>query len=247
MHIHLLEAAPRLLNGMSAQSGDTVIAYLNGLGVEVQTNTAVKDYDGEMVSLSNGGIIHSRCLIWAAGVKGISIPGMPANSVTANDRILVNQYNMVKDLPGVYAIGDIALMQDKLLPKGHPQVAQVAIQQAKLLAKNLQKMESGKPLIPFQYKDKGSLATVGRNLALAEIGKLKLKGFIAWFVWMLVHLMSIIGIKNRLFVLINWMWQYITYDQSLRLILRPSEKKKEINIYETNTNHLVVNKSIAGL
>lgn len=154
---------------------------------------------------------------------------------------------MVKDLPGVYAIGDIALMQDKLLPKGHPQVAQVAIQQAKLLAKNLQKMESGKPLIPFQYKDKGSLATVGRNLALAEIGKLKLKGFIAWFVWMLVHLMSIIGIKNRLFVLINWMWQYITYDQSLRLILRPSEKKKEINIYETNTNHLVVNKSIAGL
>ncbi len=108
-------------------------------------------------------------------------------------------------------------------------------------------MESGKPLIPFQYKDKGSLATVGRNLALAEIGKLKLKGFIAWFVWMLVHLMSIIGIKNRLFVLINWMWQYITYDQSLRLILRPSEKKKEINIYETNTNHLVVNKSIAGL
>lgn len=150
-------------------------------------------------------------------------------------------------MPEVYAIGDIAFMQDASLPKGHPQVAQVAIQQAKLLAKNLLKIESGKPLIAFQYKDKGSLATVGRNLALAEIGKLKLKGFVAWFVWMLVHLMSIIGIKNRLFVLINWMWQYITYDQSLRLIIRPSEKKKEIKTYETNSNHIIGNKSLAGL
>ncbi len=227
MHIHLLEAAPRLLNSMSAQSGNTVVAYLNHLGVEVQTNTAVKDYDGERVSLSNGETIHSRCLIWAAGVKGISIPGIPASSVSANDRILVNQYNQVKELPGVFAIGDIALMHDDTLPKGHPQVAQVAIQQAKLLAKNLQRIDSGKQLIAFQYKDKGSLATVGRNMALAEIGKVKLKGFVAWFVWMLVHLMSIIGVKNRLFVLINWIWQYITYDQSLRLIIRPSEKKRK--------------------
>jgi len=228
MHIHLLEAAPRLLNGMSAESGTTVVEYLKYLGVEVQTNTAVKDYDGETVSLNNGEQIHSRCLIWAAGVKGVSIPGIPANSLSKNGRILVDRYNMVKGLPEAYAIGDIALMQDEALPKGHPQVAQVAIQQARLLANNLRKIESGKPPIAFRYKDKGSLATVGRNLALAEIGKLKLKGFIAWFVWMLVHLMSIIGIKNRLFVLINWMWQYITYDQSLRLIIRPSEKKKEI-------------------
>lgn len=247
MHIHLLEAAPRLLNSMSAQSGNTVVAYLNHLGVEVQTNTAVKDYDGERVLLSNGESIHSRCLIWAAGVKGISIPGIPASSVSANDRILVNQYNQVKELPGVFAIGDIALMHDDTLPKGHPQVAQVAIQQAKLLAKNLQRIDSGKQLIAFQYKDKGSLATVGRNMALAEIGKVKLKGFVAWFVWMLVHLMSIIGVKNRLFVLINWIWQYITYDQSLRLIIRPSEKKKEINIHETSTNHHIGNKSFAGL
>jgi NADH dehydrogenase len=247
MHIHLLEAAPRLLNGMSAQSGNTVVEYLNRLGVEVLANTAVKDYDGATVSLSNGKTIHSRCLIWAAGVKGISIPGIPTSSVSANDRILVNQYNQVKDLPEVYAIGDIALMQDDTLPKGHPQVAQVAIQQAKLLAKNLQKIESVKPLSSFQYKDKGSLATVGRNLALAEIGKLKLKGFVAWFVWMLVHLISIIGIKNRLFVLINWMWQYITYDQSLRLIITPSVKNSEITLHEKNTNHLIGNKSLAGL
>lgn len=247
MHIYLLEAAPRLLNGMSEKSGATVVEYLNHLGVEVQPNTSVKDYDGESVLLSNGEIIRSRCLIWAAGVKGVSIPGIPASAVYANNRILVDQYNKVKDLPGVYAIGDIALMRNDIFTKGHPQVAQVAIQQAKLLAKNLKKTELAKPLISFQYKDKGSLATVGRNLALAEIGKLKLKGFVAWFVWMLVHLMSIIGIKNRLFVLINWIWQYVTYDQSLRLIINPSLKNSEIKVYEKNTNNIISNKSLAGL
>lgn len=228
MHIYLLEAAPRLLNGMSAVSGTTVMRYLNQLGVEVQSNTFVKDYDGETVLLSNGETIRSRCLIWAAGVTGVSIQGIPAAVVSAGNRIMVNQYNQVTGLPGVYAIGDIALMQNKLLPKGHPQVAQVAIQQAKQLAVNLKNIESGKDPVSFEYNDKGSLATVGRNLALAEIGKLKLKGFIAWFVWMLVHLVSIIGIKNRLFVLINWVWQYVTYDQSLRLIIKPSLKKNEI-------------------
>lgn len=224
-----------------------VLEYLNHLGVQVQLNTSVKDYDGETVLLSNGETISSRCLIWAAGVKGVSIPGIPASAVSANNRILVDQYNKVKDLPGVYAIGDIALMQQDSLPKGHPQVAQVAIQQAKLLAKNLDKTESGKTLLTFEYKDKGSLATVGRNLALAEIGKLKLKGFVAWFVWMLAHLVSIIGIKNRLFVLINWMWQYITYDQSLRLIIKPSSKNSEIKLYEKNTDNAIGNKSFAGL
>ena len=122
-------------------------------------------------------------------------------------------------------------MQDEAWPKGHPQVAQVAIQQARLLAKNLEKMQLSERLIPFAYKDKGSLATVGRNLALAEMGKIKLKGFVAWFVWMLVHLMSIIGVKNRLFILINWTLLYITYDQSLRLIIKPSFKNNESKLY----------------
>ena len=178
--------------------------------------------------MSNGETIRSRCLIWAAGVTGVSLQGIPAAVVSAGNRIMVNQYNQVTGLPGVYAIGDIALMPSESFPKGHPQVAQVAIQQAKQLAVNLKHLESGKKPVSFEYNDKGSLATVGRNLALAEIGKLKLKGFIAWFVWMLVHLVSIIGIKNRLFVLINWVWQYVTYDQSLRLIIKPSLKKSEI-------------------
>lgn len=226
MHIYLLEAAPRLLNGMSAASGNTVLEYLTGLGVEVQANVSVTDYDGERVSLSNGNIIHSRCLIWAAGVKGKPIPGIPKEAVTANDRLLVNSFNQVNGLTDVYALGDIALMQLDDLPRGHPQVAPVAIQQATLLAKNLEHLVTEKTIIPFNYQDQGSMATVGRNLALVEIGKIKLKGFIAWLVWMLVHLMSIIGIKNRLFILINWVWQYITYDQSLRLIIKPAHKIK---------------------
>jgi len=224
MHIYLLEAAPRLLNGMSDFSGKTVVTYLERLGVEVQVDTKVEDYDGETVTLSNGKTIHSRILIWAAGVTGVVIPGIPVNAVASNGRILVDQHNKVINTGNVYAIGDIALMPDEQSGKGHPQVAQVAIQQAILLAKNLERIETGKTPGAFTYNDKGSMATVGRNLALAEIGKLKLKGFAAWFVWMLVHLVSIIGIKNRLFVFINWMWQYITYDQSLRLIINPSVK-----------------------
>ena len=247
MHIYLLEAAPRLLNGMSATSGATVVEYLEKLGVEVHSNTAVKDYDGETVLLSNGKTIHSHCLIWAAGVKGVSIPGVPASAVAANDRVLVDQYNQVRNLQGVYSIGDIALMQDEAWPKGHPQVAQVAIQQAVLLAKNLEKIQLGKRLIPFVYKDKGSLATVGRNLALAEIGKIKLKGFVAWFVWMLVHLMSIIGVKNRLFILINWMWLYITYDQSLRLIIKPSFKNNESKVYGERAGNANGSKLLVGI
>lgn len=245
MHIYLLEAAPRLLNGMSSASGNTVLQYLTDLGVEVQANISVTDYDGERVSLSNGNIIHSRCLIWAAGVKGRLIPGIPKEAVTANDRLLVNIFNQVNGLTDVYALGDIALMQLDDLPRGHPQVAPVAIQQAALLAKNLENLVTEKKLIPFHYQDQGSMATVGRNLALVEIGKMKLKGFIAWLVWMLVHLMSIIGVKNRLLILINWVWQYITYDQSLRLIIKSAQKIK----YDTNERNPlpVSSKPVAGL
>jgi len=227
MHIYLLEAAPRLLNGMSDSSGAIVKAYLEQLGVEVQTNTSVKDYDGERVELSSGSWIFSKNLIWAAGVKGVVIPGVPSGSITSGNRILVNAYNEVQNSPQVYAIGDIAAMQCSEWPKGHPQVAQVAIQQAALLAKNLRNIVTRNTLQPFQYKDKGSMATVGRNLATAEIGRMRLKGFIAWVVWMLIHLISIIGIKNRLLILVNWVWQYLTYDQSLRLIIKPTFKIKQ--------------------
>lgn len=232
MNVYLMEAAPRLLNGMSEASGKKVEDYLTGLGVEVQTGTSVKTYDGRTVSLSNGDSLYSRCLIWAAGVKGASLSGLPEASVLPNKRILVDDFNRIEGLQNVFAIGDIALMKSGVYLKGHPQVAPVAIQQAGLLAKNLLNAELKKELKPFAYKDKGSMATVGRNLAVAELGKIKMKGFFAWVVWMMVHLMSIIGVKNRLFILINWVWQYLTYDQSLRLIIHPSEKKSKKSIYE---------------
>lgn len=228
MRVHLVEATPRLLNGMNEASAKKVEEYLSSLGVEVRPRTSVKNYNGHAVLLSNGTTLYSRCLVWAAGVKGSSLDGLPAASVLPNKRILVDDFNRIEGLKDVFAIGDIASMKGAQYPKGHPQVAPVAMQQAVLLAKNLSRVQQEKGLKAFVYKDKGSMATVGRNLAVAELGKIKLKGFIAWIIWMMVHLMSIIGVKNRLLILINWTWQYITYDQSLRLIISPSETKAQL-------------------
>lgn len=232
MNVYLMEAAPRLLNGMSEASGKKVEEYLTALDVHVQCGTSVKNYDGHAVSLSSGNILFSRCLIWAAGVKGAMLNGLPQASILPNKRIVVDEFSCIEGVENIFAIGDIASMKTGVYEKGHPQIAPVAIQQANFLAKNLLNKEQKKELTPFQYKDKGSMATVGRNLAVAELGKLKLKGFFAWVGWMMVHLMSIIGVKNRLFILINWTWQYVTYDQSLRLIIRPSEKKLKKIVYE---------------
>jgi NADH dehydrogenase len=228
MNVHLMEAAPRLLNGMNEASGKTVEQYLADLGVHVHTATSVKNYNGHTVLLQNGNSLFSRCLIWAAGVKGSSIEGLPQTSVLPNKRVLVDDFNRVIGLQNVFALGDLASMKTGLFLKGHPQVAPVAMQQAVQLAINLKNEQKKIEMKPFVYRDKGSMATVGRNLAVAELGKIKMKGFMAWFVWMAVHLMSIIGVKNRLFILINWIWQYVTYDQSLRLIIRPTEKKSKI-------------------
>lgn len=245
MNVYLMEAAPRLLNGMSEASGKKVEQYLTSLGVHVQTGTSVKNYNGHTVSLNDGNTLYSRCLIWAAGVKGAAFNGLPEASVFPNKRILVDDFNRIEGLQNVFAIGDVALMKSGMNQKGHPQVAPVAMQQAALLAKNLLSTEQKKELKPFVYKDKGSMATVGRNLAVAELGKIKMKGFIAWMVWMMVHLMSIIGVKNRLFILINWVWQYVTYDQSLRLIIRPSEKKSKLPASKNHDPHL--QKKFAGM
>jgi NADH:ubiquinone reductase (H+-translocating) len=247
MNVYLMEAAPRLLNGMSDISGKRVEQYLTGVGVHVKTNSSVKNYDGHSVSLNNGATFYSRCLVWAAGVKGAALNGLPAASLLNNKRIVVNEFNRIQDLENVFAIGDVAIMQGSVLLKGHPQVAPVAIQQAALLAKNLKNIQIKTSLKSFKYKDKGSMATVGRNLAVAESGNIKMKGFIAWITWMAVHLMSIIGVKNRLFILINWIWQYVTYDQSLRLIIRPAEKKSKKIIYEKIPDAGIVRKHLIGL
>jgi len=224
MQVSLVEASPKLLNVMSANASQKAKQYLEKLSVNLFLNTRVTDYDGKTVTLSNGTTLKARTLIWAAGVKGNTMEGIPAETIIANNRIKVDSYNKVEGFENVYAIGDIAYMTEEEYPKGHPQVAQVAIQQGEALAKNLENIIANKPLKPFHYKDLGSMATVGRNLAVVDLPHIKFQGLLAWLVWMFIHLMSIVGMKNRLIIFINWAWSYATYDQSLRLIIRPKEK-----------------------
>jgi len=225
MKIYLFEASPRILAGMSEFSSVKSSKFLMKLGVTVQTNTAVKDFDGKRVFL-NGESVPTRTLIWAAGVSSRKIAGIPEDLYVKGNRIKVNRYNHVDGLEGVFALGDIACMEEDKYPDGHPQVAQVALQQAENFVRNLKKFEKNEEPIKFSYKDLGSLATIGRNLAVADLPFIKLKGFLAWIIWLFVHLMSILGVKNRLIIFINWAWNYITYDQTLRLLLQPKPKRK---------------------
>lgn len=224
MRIVLVEAASRLLNGMSAISGEKAKQYLQRLGVEVMLSTQVSDYDGVNVLFKNGQSLQAETLIWAAGVAGKPIDGLPVEIYAPNRRIITDEFNAVIGLQDVYCIGDQALVKTEQTPNGHPQLAQVAIQQAKNLANNFKNMLNNKPLKAFKYRDLGSMATVGRHLAVVELPVIKFQGFFAWFVWMFVHLMAILGVKNKILVFINWAWNYITFDQSLRLIIRPVEK-----------------------
>jgi NADH dehydrogenase len=219
--IILAEAGPALLAGMSSFASQKALDGLTSMGVEVLLNTAVKDYDGEKVTLGDGRTIETASFVWSAGVKGESINGLHPKSVAGNQRILVDKFNRVEGYSNIYAIGDIALMVgDENYPKGHPMVAQVAIQQAANLAKNFVTVANSKEPKPFRYKNLGSLATIGRNKAVADFSFIKLKGFFAWLVWMFVHLMTIVGFRNRVIVFINWLWSYISYDRAIRLIIR---------------------------
>ena len=226
MQVHLLEGSPKVLNGMSEVASQKAKKYLEQLGVDVRLNARVKDYDGTTVSLDDGSTIRTDTLVWAAGVTGNKIEGLEPNVYGRANRIRVDRYNRVEGHDNIFAIGDIAWMTEEKYPNGHPQVAQVAIQEGALLAKNLKGELKGKPFRQFSYKDLGSMATVGRNKAVADLPKFKFQGFFAWLVWMFVHLMSIVGLKNRLIIFINWVWNYVTYDQSLRLIIKPKIRNK---------------------
>jgi len=221
MQIHLLEAAPNLLSGMSEQAYKTALKYLQKLGVQVQLNAMVSGYEDGKIKIKDREPIRSDTVIWAAGVAGEGIDGLPDEIFNRAKRIIVDRHNRVADYPEIFAIGDLAYMETDKYPKGHPQVAQVAIQQAGLLAENFKRINQSRDLIPFEYKDKGSLATVGRKLAVADLPLVKLKGFTAWLLWLFVHLMQLVGIKNRFFVFMNWWWNYVLYDQSLRVLIRP--------------------------
>lgn len=225
MKIYLVEHAPRVLSPMSEQASIKAKEYLEDLGVTVMVSSGVSNFDGKQVFLEDGSIIRSNNLIWAAGVKANFIEGLPSDAYSKGGRIKVDRFSKVEGCACIYALGDIALMIEEKYPNGHPQVAQPAIQQGELLAKNLLNSIHKKELKPFKYKDLGSMATVGRNLAVVDLPFWKFQGFFAWLVWMFVHLMAILGVKNRLFIFINWCWSYITFDQSLRLIIKPKDRK----------------------
>ncbi|MBL3657765.1 NAD(P)/FAD-dependent oxidoreductase [Fulvivirga sediminis] len=230
MNITLLEGTDRLLAAMSPFASKKALKYLKKFDVDVKLSTLVTSYDGKVAKLNNGGEIKTSTLIWAAGVQG-NYPDGLEDDMIERGRIKVDAYNMIEGAENVYAIGDIALMKnDSSYPKGHPMLAPVAIQQGTNLAANIKRSLQGKTLKEFKYNDKGSMATIGRNKAVVDMGKIRLGGFFAWLIWMFVHLISIIGFRNRLIVFSNWVWNYFTYDKGTRLIIRkfiPRNKIKE--------------------
>jgi NADH dehydrogenase len=232
VRIILVEGSSKTLGNMSEMSQEASLQYLKNLGVEVVLNTFVKDYSNQVITLSNGDILPTANVIWAAGVQGNTIDGI-SEDVIRNQRYQVDNYNEVIGYKHIYAIGDIALLASEKYPKGHPQVANVAINQAKNLAKNLSWQTAGKSLIPFRYMDKGSMATVGKYKATVDLPFLSFKGFFAWLVWMFLHLMLILSVRNKLIIFINWMWGFFTNDTSLRLIFnKPEVKNKEASSWE---------------
>ncbi|MEK6780402.1 MAG: NAD(P)/FAD-dependent oxidoreductase [Bacteroidota bacterium] len=226
MDIHLVEASPRLLNGMSRQAGEKAFEFLTKMGVKIHLNTAVRSYDGYELVLSTEERLISRSLIWAAGVKGNPISGFQPDVVNKGSRIWVDEYNRVKGHENIFAIGDVATMQgDEKFPKGHPMMAPVAQQQGRRLAKNIKSQILKKEIKPFRYFDKGSMATIGRNKAVVDMKGIRFQGVFAWYVWMFVHLMSIVGFKNKVFTFFSWMWNYFSFDRSNRLIIGRNEEK----------------------
>lgn len=223
-NIKLIEGSNHTLNSMSEKSKIVSEQYLRQMGIELYKNTIVKDFDGKTLTLNTGEKIKTKTVIWAAGITANVFEGLPKEAITYGNRIKVDRYNKVEGQNDIYAIGDICYMETPLYPKGQPQVANVAINQAKNLAKNLMANELQKSLKEFEYKDLGSMATIGRNKAVVDVGKLRIKGYFAWLIWMFLHLMLILSTKNKLIIFINWAWAYITKNSSLRLILKPTEK-----------------------
>jgi NADH dehydrogenase len=228
----LLEGLDRTLAAMSEKSSEHSRKYLEKLGVKLFTKTIVKEYDGETVTLQNGETIKTSMLIWAAGVKGNIPPGINKELIAKGNRIKVDRQNRVQGFTNIYALGDLAYMETPKYPNGHPQLAATAIQQGKLLAKNLRQIAANRneALKEFEYFDKGTMATIGRNLAVVDIPKPKLHfgGFFAWLIWMGLHLVLLLGVKNRVMVFMNWMYNYVTHDQSLRLLFKEFYRPKTL-------------------
>ncbi len=230
MKINLIQSSGTLLKGMSPKASEKAEDFLIKLGVDVWKNLRVLNYDGLDVTTNGEDHFKAATVIWAAGVKGKSIKGLDAESlIERSSRYVVDDYNKVKGCDSIYAIGDVACMTSEDYPYGHPMMAQPAIQQGRLMAKNILALINGKTQIPFRYKDKGSMATIGRNKAVVDLPKWKFQGVFAWFVWMFVHLLSLIGFRNKAIVFLNWAHNYIRFDRETRLIIRPYKRKNEFS------------------
>lgn len=237
LNIYLIEGSPNVLNAMRPKSKEIAQKYLEQLGVHVKTNVTVDAYDGKRITLSSGETILSDNLIWSAGVKGNLPEGFDTSLIQRGNRLKVNRYNQVEGFSNIFAIGDIAYMETPLFPKGHPQVANVAINQAKNLAKNIKKYgEKLDQWKEFEYDDPGSMATVGKRKAVVDLPKWSFSGVFAWLTWMFLHLMLILSVKNKIVIFINWAISYFTNDTTLRLILWPADKHKLKRLYQKKNN-----------
>lgn len=226
MEINLVQSGDRVLNTMSEKSSAAAEKFLVDLGVKVWKNVRVTNYDGRTITTNSDLTFETATVIWTAGVQGAAIHGLDAKSLVERvERIRVNQYNQVVGYDNIFAIGDIASMESETYPQGHPMMAQPAMQQGSLLAENLVKLLAKKSMKPFEYNDKGSMATIGRNLAVVDLPHYHFNGVFAWFVWMFVHLFSLIGFKNKAVVFLNWVYNYIRFDREGRLIVRPFKKR----------------------
>lgn len=226
MAVHLVEGQSRILAGMSEEVSKKALKFLADLGVNVHLNTLIKDYDGYTVMTNDGRVFETETFIWAAGVSGRPLLGLDGEAYHRKaNRYKVNEFNKVDGFENIYALGDIALMETKEYPRGLPQVAQPAIQQGKQLGHNFKRILKGGKMKPFKYKDKGTMATVGKNKAVADIGKFHIGGPFAWFLWIFVHLWFLVGFRNRVITFFNWTYNYINSDKAARLIIRPFDKK----------------------
>ena len=243
MHIYLIEAGDRLLAGLSQESSQKAYEFLKSMGVDIQFGKMVTDYRDHKVIMKDGTEIPTRTFLWVSGIRANAMPGIDESHLGRGFRFKVDEYNRIPGVEDVYAIGDQCQQtSDAAYPNGHPQVAQVAIQQAKNLAKNLKKIANGadsSQLTAFHYNNLGSMATIGRNKAVVEIGKFRSQGFFAWVLWLVVHLRSILGVKNKMMVLINWLWKYVSYNDSIRMITYATKPREvEERMKREQTTHL---------
>lgn len=243
MHIYLIEAGDRLLAGLSQESSQKAYEFLKSMGVDIQFGKMVTDYRDHKVVMKDGTEIPTRTFLWVSGIRANAMPGIDESHMGRGFRFKVDEYNRIPGVEDVFVIGDQCLQtSDAAYPNGHPQVAQVAIQQAKNLAKNLKLINQGadsSALTAFHYKNLGSMATIGRNKAVVEIGKFRSQGFFAWVLWLVVHLRSILGVKNKVMVLLNWLWKYVSYNDSIRMITYATKPREvEERMKREQTTHL---------